>query len=195
VLDRILRRGDSPEAHLLLALASREAEDDLAARRELEKALALNPQLPTANAMLGAVLMNMGEAGPAAEALERELQTNPNDFEAHLLLGVIRRQEFDPGQASFHFQKALALRPGDPGVRYQLALVEIAIGELEAALRKLEPLAAEHPKWSEAHVSLATVYYRLKRKEDGDREQAIVRGLAREKAAREKEQQDQGPPP
>ena len=95
VLDRILSRGDSPEAHLLLALASREAEDDLAARRELEKALALNPQLKAANAMLGAVLMNMGEHGPAAEALERELQANPNDFEAHLLLGVIRRQEFD----------------------------------------------------------------------------------------------------
>jgi hypothetical protein len=37
-------------------------------------------------------------------------------------------------------------------------------------------------------VSLATVYYRLKRKEDGDRQQAIVRELARDKEA-------QPPPP
>ncbi len=53
VLDRILSHGDSAEAHLLLALASREADDDIAAQRELEKALALNPKLPTANGMLG----------------------------------------------------------------------------------------------------------------------------------------------
>ena len=49
----ILSHGDSAEAHLLLALASREADDDIAAQRELEKALALNPKLPTANGMLG----------------------------------------------------------------------------------------------------------------------------------------------
>ena len=41
----------------------------------------------------------------------------------------------------------------------------------------LEPLVAEHPSFSEAHVSLATVYYRLGRSEDGDREQAIVQQL------------------
>ena len=34
-------------------------------------------------------------------------------------------------------------------------------------------------------VSLATVYYRLKRKEDGDRERAIVLKLNAEKQARE----------
>jgi hypothetical protein len=39
---------------------------------------------------------------------------------------------------------------------------------------------AEEPKFVEAHVSLATVYYRLKRKEDGDRERAIVKDLSLE---------------
>ena len=46
VLDRILRQGDSAEAHLLLAIASREASADIEAEHELEKALALNPRLP-----------------------------------------------------------------------------------------------------------------------------------------------------
>ena len=35
----------------------------------------------------------------------------------------------------------------------------------------------------EAHISLATTYYRLKRKEDGDREKALVQKLT---AQREK---------
>ncbi|MFI5027305.1 MAG: tetratricopeptide repeat protein, partial [Solirubrobacterales bacterium] len=144
--------------------------------------------LPEANAMLGSVLMRMGEHGPAGAAFDRELGSNPNNFEAHLMLGVIRRQEFDQGAARAHLVKALALRPGDPGARYQLALVDVGAGELEAARQGLEALVGEHPKWSEPHVSLATVYYRLKRKEDGDRQQAIVRELARDK-------EDRPPPP
>ena len=42
---------------------------------------------------------------------------------------------------------------------------------------------AAWPQFTEAHVSLATVYYRLKRKEDGDRERALVRKLTDEAQA------------
>ena len=94
-------------------------------------------------------------------------------------------------RARAHLERALALKPGDPGVRYQLALVAIAAGELDGARQWLEPLVKEYPKFSEAHVTLATVYYRLKLKDDGDREQAIVRELAREKQEREKLEREQ----
>jgi predicted Zn-dependent protease len=83
-----------------------------------------------------------------------------------------------------HLDKALALRPGDPGVRYQLALVAIATNTLETALGILEELVREAPEWLEAHVSLTTVYYRLGRREDGDRQQTIVRRLREEDQAR-----------
>ena len=46
VLDRILRQGDSAEAHLVLAIASREANDDIAAEKELRRALELDPPCP-----------------------------------------------------------------------------------------------------------------------------------------------------
>ena len=48
----------------------------------------------------------------------------------------------------------------------------------------LEDLVRESRKWLEAHVSLTTVYYRLRRREDGDRQQAIVRRLRQEDQAR-----------
>ena len=184
VLDRILRHGDSAEAHLLLALASREANDDLSAKEELDQALALDPELPSANGLLGAVLMRMGEGAAAVESFRKELRLNPNDFESHLFLGALLRQEFDNDAARGHLDKALALRPGDPGVRYQLALVDIANGELESARQTLEALIQEAPDWLEAHVSLTTVYYRLRRREDGDRHQAIVKRLRAEDQAR-----------
>ncbi len=59
--------------------------------------------------------------------------------------------------------------------------MDLAEGKVDQARAALEALVAEHPSFSEAHVSLAGVYYRLQRKEDGDRQQAIVRALAAEK--------------
>jgi hypothetical protein len=38
-------------------------------------------------------------------------------------------------------------------------------------------MVKEAPNFTEAHVTLATVYYRLRRKEDGDRERAIIAKL------------------
>ncbi len=184
VLDRILRRGDSAEAHLLLALASREASNDLAAIEELDKALALDPDLPSANGLRGAVLMRMGEGAAAMEAFRRELALNPNDFESHLLLGALLRQEFNNPEARTHLERALALRPGDPAVRYQLALIDIATNELEAARETLEELVDEAPEWLEAHVSLTSVYYRLRLRGEADRQQAIVKQLRQEDQAR-----------
>jgi tetratricopeptide (TPR) repeat protein len=185
VLDRILRKGDSAEAHLVLAIASREASDDLSAEKELRRALELNPSLPTANAILGELLVKMGDAPGAMEALRRELAANPNHFDANLLLALLLRQESRDDEARAHVEKALTLRPGDPGALYQLALVRIATGDLEAARKVLEPLVRESPDFTEAHVSLATVYYRLGRREDGNREQAIVQRLKAEQKARE----------
>jgi len=48
---------------------------------------------------------------------------------------------------------------------------------VEQARAALESLVKEAPEFLEAHVSLATVYYRLKRKEDGDREREVVKKL------------------
>jgi hypothetical protein len=48
---------------------------------------------------------------------------------------------------------------------------------VEDARNQLEGIVKESPNFTEAHVTLATVYYRLKRKADGDRERAIVQKL------------------
>ena len=55
-----------------------------------------------------------------------------------------------------------------------MATMDLIKGDLDQACSKLEQLIRETPQFVEAHVSLATVYYRLKRKADGDRERATV---------------------
>src|SRR5882724_7196432 len=71
-------------------------------------------------------------------------------------------------------RRALRVRPGDPGARYQIATAHLALGKIDLARVELEQLIKQNPQFSEAHVSLATIYYRLKRKADGDRERATV---------------------
>ena len=60
----------------------------------------------------------------------------------------------------------------------------------------LEGVAREFPEFSEARVLLASVYYRLGRKEDGDREKAAVLKLTAETQAKQPGAQnnEQSPP-
>ena len=70
-------------------------------------------------------------------------------------------------------------------MRFQIASVHLAQGKVDQARAELEQLVKAAPQFPEGHVALATVYYRLKRKVDGDRERTIVRKLEDERQAKE----------
>jgi tetratricopeptide (TPR) repeat protein len=183
LVDRILREGDSAEARLLLGTTKMNAQDYAEALVDLKRAAELDPQLPDVFSYYGLALLSTGDMAAAANAFRKELESNPNDFVSNLQMGVIFKQDQRYDEARSSFDRALRVRPGDPGVRYQLATLDLAIGNIEQACAKLEELIKETPHFVEAHVSLATVYYRLKRKADGDRERAIVLKLNAESQA------------
>lgn len=176
-LDKILRNGESAEARLLMGTAKIAAADFAGALADFQKAAEINPKLPTLNSYLGQSLMATGDTAAASRAFLAELAQNPNDFASNLNLAVIRKQDQQYDEANRHLARALRLRPGDIGVRYQQATILLAQGKAEPARLELESIVKGAPKFTEAHVSLATVYYRLKRKADGDRERAIVQQL------------------
>jgi tetratricopeptide (TPR) repeat protein len=185
LVDRILKRGDSAEAHVMLGMAKRNGGDLAGGLEELAKAVALNPELPTVHSLYGRALLETGNRDRARAEFEAEIARNPLDFDAQLYLGVLLKEEQAYDQAMTHFERALGVRPGDPGVRYQIVTIHVSRGETEKALPLLEAIVKEAPEFLEAHVTLATVYYRLKRREDGDRERAIVDRLNREIQAKQ----------
>ncbi len=184
-LDRILKHGDSAEARLLMGLAQRAAADFTGARDEFARAVALNPSLPLAHSLYGQMLLTTGDREAARAAFAQELTLNPNDFESNLFLGVILKEEQDYASARAHLDKALAVRSGDPGAMYQLATLLIGTGDNEQARSLLEQIVSATPAFTEAHVSLATVYYRLRRKADGDRHKAIAEQLTADAQAKQ----------
>src|ERR1700761_7838615 len=185
LVDRILRNGDSAEAHLMLGTAKMNVQDYAGARDEFAKAVALNPNLPDVHVLYGKALMFTGDSDLSAKQFQSELAVDPYNFEANLQLGAAARLEQDYATAAKYFARAAETRPGDPGVRYQQALIAIDENHLDEARQILEGLIKESPQFTEAHVSLALVYYRLKRPEDSKREREIVLKLTAEAQAKQ----------
>ena len=177
VIQRILSHGDSAEAYLLRGTLELTAHERDSARADLEKAVALNPRLPGAHARLGELLLALGESEPARAAFTQELALDPDEFTSNLNLGVLAKEDQVYAEARRSLERALKTRPNDPGVRYQMATVDLATGNFELARQALEALIKESPEFAEAHATLATVYYRLNRAADGDRERAMSQKL------------------
>lgn len=190
LIDRVFHDEDSAEAHLLLGSTLLLADDGHGAIREFRRAIELDGKLPTLQAWYGRALMRMGDAASAMTAFQAELATNPNDFDANLFTGVLLRQDKQHEEALRYLTRAIALRPRDQYVRYHLAAVYVALVKLKDALPLLEGVAKEVPEFSEARVLLASVYYRLNRKQDGDREKAAVQKLTADKQAKQPGAQD-----
>lgn len=183
LIERILKNGDSAEARMLLGTTKMMVNDLAGARDDLERAAALNPKLADVYSYYGLALLRTGDSEGAAKAFRKELESNPNDFTSNLQLGALARQDQENEKALGYLEHAVRLRPGDPGARYEIAAAHLAEGKVDLAREQLERLIGDNPQFFEAHVTLATVYYRLKRKADGDRERAIVQKLNTERQA------------
>jgi len=177
LIDKILRNGNSAEAMLLMGVTKLNVSDFAGALEDIAKAVRLNPELPDVYSLYGVALLRTGDQKGATEAFRKELGSNPNDFNANLQLGVLAKLDENFDDAVRYLRRALQVRPNDIGVRYQLAAIDFGQGRVEEARVALEAMVKEAPGFTEAHVTLATVYYRLRRKEEGDRERAIIQKL------------------
>ncbi|MFN7930737.1 MAG: tetratricopeptide repeat protein [Blastocatellia bacterium] len=184
-IEKIMRGGESAEVHMLLGTTYLLSADYANAAKELAAAVKMNPKLPTVHAFYGRALTMAGNTDQAKEEFRQELENNPNDFDANLQMGIILKQDQNPEQALTYLQRALLVRPGEPNARFYIESIHVGQGKVAEALPALEQLVKDAPDFVEAHVMLATVYYRLKRKADGDREQAIVNILNAERQAKQ----------
>ena len=184
-IDRIFKAGDSPEGHLLMGLAFLNKQDYKSAMPELARAVELNPKLPSAHTLYGRALLGNGDQETAARQFSLALDVNPNDFEANLQMGSLRHREQRDDDALVYLNRAAAIRPTDLAVRQTLAAAYLGQGQVDRSRELLEAIVKEQPDFVDAHVLLATAYYRLKLKDRGDQERAIVARLNAENQAKQ----------
>jgi tetratricopeptide (TPR) repeat protein len=190
LIDRVFHGEDSAEARMLMGSILLLADDGAGAVKELERALQLNPKLPGLHTWYGRALMRLGDPEKAKSIFKIELADNPNDFEANLYSGILFSRDKMFEEAESFLTRAARLRPRDSYARYQLGAVYAALGKPDDARLLLEAVTKEYPDFVEAHVLLASVYYRLKRPADGQRENAIAQRLHAEQQAKQPGVQD-----
>jgi tetratricopeptide (TPR) repeat protein len=183
VINPLMEGPESAEKHMLLGTARFAAHDYPGALEELRKAAQMNPNLPEVNSYYGQALFSNGQTDESKALFEKALAQNPSDFQSNVHLGLLLKQDQNYADSLKFLKRALASHPGDVAVRLQIALVKMAQGKDQVAMDELEEIVSESPKFLEAHVSLSTLYYRLKRKEDGNREREIVQRLTAERQA------------
>lgn len=174
------KRGKSADAYLLAGATALDLAQFQRARDDLENAVRLNPKIPGAWTWTGMARDRVSDEDGAKQAFRNALELNPQDFEANLHLGAVLYRERELAAAKPYLERAVAIEPSSSLARYALALVWSATGEGEKAVRDLETVTQAAPEWVEPHVKLASLYFRLHRAEDGQREREIVDKLKNE---------------
>ncbi|MEO8658144.1 MAG: tetratricopeptide repeat protein [Bryobacteraceae bacterium] len=128
-------------------------------------------------------LLLAGDPDACASQLKQELAVTPAHVPSLVALAVIASKNEAWDEALSYLERALKADPSDSAARYQLASVHLAQGKAEQAATELEALAKDAPQSAEVRATLASAYYKLKRKADGDRERAAAQRLQQEKKA------------
>jgi tetratricopeptide (TPR) repeat protein len=132
------------------------------------------------NTLSGLVREYSGDLAGAQEAFRRAIAQKPDDFEAHLRLGSVLYQLRKLDEAQKQLELALQIDPTSSCARFELAKVQNAQGQTQAALKNFEAVAQAIPEWLPPNVELAALYFKLKRPEDGARERQIVDRITEE---------------
>jgi len=183
VINQITRRGDSAEVRLLMGTAKFTGRDYKGALADIQKAIEMNPNLPDVYSYYGLALLYTGDQAGGQKAFEKELEHDSNNFDANLRMGLLLRIDQEYDRALPYLQHALDVRPGDLSARFEIASVHFGQSKEAQARAELESIVKAAPTFLEAHVMLATIYYREKLKPQGDRERAIVDKLNAERQA------------
>jgi tetratricopeptide (TPR) repeat protein len=164
------------ESYAFLGTALEEM-GDREARRNLQRAIALLPPMPSVYVDLGLVLLasgdtpralgqfeaalNLPSSSPAPawekaiEGLRQALAKNPKDAAAHNVLGrLMGRAGADSKDVASEFREAIRLKPDFAEAQNNLGLVLTQSGDDEGAIAAFREAVRLAPSWAEAHSNL-----------------------------------------
>ena len=125
-------------------LAALQTSQEVLARQQFERVIAVAPHEPAAWADTGLLLLRQQDLDGALQRLTKAAELAPDDADIQRLLGLTEGRRGNLVEAIRHWQRALQLRPSDPKAAYALALDQERLGTadaLAAAQRTLQSLA------------------------------------------------------
>lgn len=136
--------------------------------------------------LLGDCYLSMGKLDEAENAYRKAIEENPKNPDYYVSYATaLRRDGTDKlDDAIVQLKSAQLINPGDWRIQLELGLCYQSKGQYADAAALIEKVLQSEPDLTAAHVALATIYFRLGRKADGEREKKKIAEL-------EKKQQQQ----
>ena len=128
------------------------------ALQSFQKALALQPDHPNANAQAARILVSQGRAAEAVAYLDRAGAESTEDTALLALYGRALASNRQLPKAEEVFRRALRTAPGSREIRVALGLVALNAGEPQRALEILEAVHRQHPRDPDVLLAVAQVW-------------------------------------
>jgi len=133
------------------------------ARRSLEAALKINPNLALAHAGLGLIQLATGNHTAAQQEVEKALKANPHLILAHLMRAMMLAVDEKHAESLAEINAALAVNPLHPEALSFLAAHHEAVGNAAERDKVIAQVLKVNPKHAELYVTLAQASERLRR--------------------------------
>jgi tetratricopeptide (TPR) repeat protein len=149
------------------------------ALQEFETVAQEQPKSSQVQYLLGGTHQALGELDKAEDCYRKAIALKPDDASYYLTLAALLKK-INPADLTEPVrlsEKALALSPENQNVKLLLAACYAAQGKLAEAQALLEAVVTSNPDSRAAHVALAKVYFREKRTEDAEHQEAIAAQL------------------
>ena len=148
---------DLAEAHSSLGLLRVYYDHDwVAAEREFNRALELNPYLTLAHQRFGTYLKLMGRFDESAAHYKQALELDPFSLQININLATIHYLKGDPETAITQLQKTLELEPNYMPTHFVLGNAYIQQGNWDAAISEFELI---YRRDDEAYLALGFLGY------------------------------------
>ncbi len=139
-------RDPSALSHFLLGRAHYYDGNPVAARQEMDQALAADPRFYFAHIKIAQLLVELKNRAEAQAHLEKALAQRPGQPEALELLAALATEAKDWPRARRLLEERLSRDPGDLGIRRNLVVVHLQSHDWDAALRELRALRGRDPE-------------------------------------------------
>lgn len=157
VAERIAKKPDDPELHVLLARVHAANKDTKAAEAALKEAIRLRPDASAPYLLLASLYLGGNQRNEALPQLEQAIAKNPKDLQAMMTAAMLHDSGGDRKKAREYYEKILALNPKFfPALNNLAYLCSLNPAEMERAfelaqkareLRPQDPNAADTLGW------------------------------------------------
>lgn len=147
----------SAQAHLAYARLALNADNAELALREVDAALALQPDLSEARVLRAGVRYKLGDVESAKRELREAVAAHPKDIELRLALARLLLDVQDIAGATVQFKQVVKREPGHPDALYSLGLLAVEQQQLKQAEGYFKTLIETGKRDHEARYYLARV--------------------------------------